>query len=267
MTIIIYAFLCFIYFYIFIHSIKKFLFNNKIQVLLNKINMCYGSNIAKKNIIVTLNIILCHMVFFALIFNIVFTKMNIKYLVIKIISILFVYLLFYYLYGYGLLTMSNSKEYLLLILLMNIYSLFVFTYDKKINMLNKNSSIIKIIIFTGYGIMYTIVIKQIINSAFGTAHNKIRPIFEYIYYLFAEIYILFLGSCIIEIFYEGSYIGMVSYFDLFYYTIITFATIGFGDIAPGVFQSKIMSIIIALTSIITISSNLNRILQNRATKI
>ena len=63
----------------------------------------------------------------------------------------------------------------------------------------------------------------------------------------------------VEIFYKNSYIGVISYFDLLYYTIVTFTTVGFGDIVPSFYQGKIMSIVISITSIITISFSFNRI--------
>lgn len=44
-------------------------------------------------------------------------------------------------------------------------------------------------------------------------------------------------------------VGNVSYFDLFYYTVISFTTIGYGDIVPYRMESKCMAVIIATTSV------------------
>lgn len=41
----------------------------------------------------------------------------------------------------------------------------------------------------------------------------------------------------------------ISNFDLFYYTVIAFTTIGYGDIVPNSIPSKIIAIIIAFTSV------------------
>ena len=262
---IIYVIMCFINFYVFVSLIKKFIESNKkIISLIDKINMCYVSKVSKNNIITISIILLCHFTFFALTFDIIFIKINMKNTIIQIIIILFVYLVFYYIYGYGLLVVKNSKEYLILILLLNIYTFLVFACGERINILRGSGNVFKIIMFCGYGIMYIIILKQVIYSAFIKTRAKVFSFIEYIYYLIEIVYTLFLGSCIIEIFYEGSYMGIVSYFDLLYNTIITFATIGFGDVEPCVFQSKAMSIIIAITSIITISSSLNRILDNKS---
>lgn len=64
---------------------------------------------------------------------------------------------------------------------------------------------------------------------------------------------LFLGVCLINSSGQNAYTGNESYFDLFYYTIITFSTIGYGDIVPLSRAAKIMSNIIATTSVICIT--------------
>jgi len=64
---------------------------------------------------------------------------------------------------------------------------------------------------------------------------------------------LFLGVVTINSSYPGAYInergGVITNFDLFYYTLITFTTIGYGDIYPVAVQGKVMAIIIAFTSV------------------
>lgn len=42
----------------------------------------------------------------------------------------------------------------------------------------------------------------------------------------------------------------ISEFDLFYYTVVTFTTIGYGDIVPSIVQSKITAVLIAFTSVL-----------------
>ncbi len=41
----------------------------------------------------------------------------------------------------------------------------------------------------------------------------------------------------------------ISEFDLFYYTVVSFTTIGYGDIVPSIIQSKIAAVLIAFTSV------------------
>lgn len=71
---------------------------------------------------------------------------------------------------------------------------------------------------------------------------------------------LFLAVCCINNIAPGAYSGNESNFDLFYYTIITFTTVGYGDISPVSNLAKIMSIIISATSVICITIFLSSVL-------
>lgn len=74
---------------------------------------------------------------------------------------------------------------------------------------------------------------------------------------------LFLGVCLVESMNANAYSGNPSKFDLFYYTIITFTTIGYGDIVPISVLAKLMSIIIAITSVICLTVFLGSVLGNK----
>ena len=61
---------------------------------------------------------------------------------------------------------------------------------------------------------------------------------------------LALAVCFISCSGEGVYTNNPTFFDLFYYTIITFATVGYGDISPVSPIAKFMSIVISILSLL-----------------
>ena len=71
---------------------------------------------------------------------------------------------------------------------------------------------------------------------------------------------LFLGVCFMNGASEGAFTNSPTIFDLFYYSLITFTTIGYGDITPVSVGAKIISIIISVTSVICITIFLSTIL-------
>ena len=77
---------------------------------------------------------------------------------------------------------------------------------------------------------------------------------------------LYLGVCFINIGSDNAYINNPTYYDLFYYTIITFATIGYGDICPVSTIAKFMSIVISLTSIICLTIFVSSMLSYKSEK-
>ena len=77
---------------------------------------------------------------------------------------------------------------------------------------------------------------------------------------------LFLAVCFINSADINSYTGNPNNFDLFYYTIITFTTIGYGDIVPVTVLAKIMSIIISTTSVVCITIFLSSVLSFNSEK-
>lgn len=74
---------------------------------------------------------------------------------------------------------------------------------------------------------------------------------------------LYLGVCITNAMEPNAFSNNPSNFDLLYYTIVTFTTIGFGDISPISIPSKIIAIIISLTSIICLTVFLGNIYSYR----
>lgn len=71
---------------------------------------------------------------------------------------------------------------------------------------------------------------------------------------------LYLAVCFVNAIDGGAYLNATGYFDLFYYTIITFTTIGYGDIIPITPEAKIVAIIISITSVICLTVFLSSML-------
>lgn len=76
---------------------------------------------------------------------------------------------------------------------------------------------------------------------------------------------LALAVCFISCSGEGVYTNNPTFFDLFYYTIITFATVGYGDISPVSPIAKFMSIVISMTSILCLTVFISSILSYKGT--
>lgn len=77
---------------------------------------------------------------------------------------------------------------------------------------------------------------------------------------------LALAVCFISCSGEGVYTNNPTFFDLFYYTIITFATVGYGDISPVSPIAKFMSIVISMTSILCLTVFISSVLSYKGTE-
>ena len=74
---------------------------------------------------------------------------------------------------------------------------------------------------------------------------------------------LYLAVCFVSDTGKEAFMNSPDYFDLFYYTIITFTTVGYGDIVPITMEAKIVSSLISITNIICITIFLSTILSYR----
>lgn len=77
---------------------------------------------------------------------------------------------------------------------------------------------------------------------------------------------LALAVCFISCSGQGVYTNNPTFFDLFYYTIITFATVGYGDISPVSPVAKFMSIVISMTSILCLTVFISSVLSYKGTE-
>lgn len=75
---------------------------------------------------------------------------------------------------------------------------------------------------------------------------------------------LYLGVCLVHVLGPEGFSNNPGYFDLFYYTVITFTTIGFGDILPLSTPAKFIAIVISLTSVICLTIFLGSVFSYRS---
>lgn len=78
---------------------------------------------------------------------------------------------------------------------------------------------------------------------------------------------LFLAVSEINYSIPGSFSNSKTSFDLFYYTMITFTTVGYGDIVPLTVEAKIIAIIISVTSVICLTVFLSSVLSIKEDEI
>lgn len=197
---------------------------------------------------------------------------------ISIIIIIFLCGVFHYLIGYILLLCTNFHKYMLKSLEESIKSRFLLSYFFSSifivllilvpNQLNNYVSCCFLSIGISYLINISLLFKFMKNPKFikineNDNYSFGKIIIAVIMLILMVIINLFLLVVCTNIMDPKSFSNNPSNFDLLYFTIINFTTIGFGDIIPINFWGKFMSILIALTSILCISIFVGGIYSNR----
>lgn len=115
-------------------------------------------------------------------------------------------------------------------------------------------------------VLLTILVKPTnVKSAKEEETSFARLMIASILLLVMLILNLYLAVCFVNSIGESVYLNSNGYFDLFYYTIITFTTIGYGDIIPTTIPAKIVAIIISVTSVICLTVFLSSVLSYKDT--
>ncbi|MGL5414417.1 MAG: ion channel [Clostridium sp.] len=146
------------------------------------------------------------------------------------------------------------------------------TYMSVLIMFPKEFEKIGYIVLLGMSISYILNMKLIFSILINPRMIKKKNEEELAFSRVMIVSVLILGMIILSLYVSVcavSTIGGTGFsntngnFSLFYYTIITFTTIGYGDIVPLTELARILSIIISITSVICITIFLSSILSYR----
>ena len=200
---------------------------------------------------------------------------------VKISTYLIIFVILYFIVGYVLYSTKRIYKYLYKIEDKHtktdlLISYFIISTYMTILVLfpNKFSEIYKIGL-VGVGISYILNLKVLIRVIRSPEiieveienGSKIKftdVSIVAIILLIMVIFSLYLGVCFINSGDIGVYTNNPTYYDLFYYTIITFSTIGYGDICPISPVAKFMSMVISLTSFICLTIFVSSILSYKS---
>ena len=197
---------------------------------------------------------------------------------VKISTYLIIFIILYFIVGYISYSSKKIYKYLYKIEDKNtktdlLISYFIISTYMTILVLfpNKFSEIYKIGL-VGVGISYILNLKVLIRVIRSPEiieveienGSKIKFTDVSIVAIIMVIFSLYLGVCFINSGDIGVYTNNPTYYDLFYYTIITFSTIGYGDICPISPVAKFMSMVISLTSFICLTIFVSSILSYKS---
>lgn len=255
---------------------------NSFFLTIRLININYKELLFEKDIFIRvtqcLMIALSELFSFAAIYIIIIGYINIELIpIIKVLLLLNCCALVYYLVGYILLISSNlnmfisnsndnsmKSDFLLSYFITSTFLAVALAFPSQVTQYMISGLI-------GVIICYVLNLKILINimrnpgkiKTTATDRSSFIKVSLIILIVVVMIVInLFLGVCLANSL-KGAYSSNAGYFDLFYYTIVTFTTIGFGDIIPLSIPAKIVAIVISATSILCITIFLGSIYSYR----
>ena len=241
----------------------------KIILLIKEVNNYYASS----KIIIQIILFISEVSVILAIYQLTIQRCELSYLIIFIMIIL----IFHYIIGYIVSKLLTYYEALSKSLDNNIRGEFLLSYffiSVDVFIIILLPSIAKKYIFTiiitdiisYFGNMY-VLLKIIYNPNVIRLSRENSDFFSYlmaglinIFLIVINLYILIVGVYIID---PHSFSNNPNLLELFYYTITSFVTIGFGDIIPLTALGKVVLIIISFTSILCISVFIGSIYNNR----
>lgn len=198
--------------------------------------------------------------------------------IIKGIFSIFIFIVVYHLIGYILLFSSRINKFIiktenksfktnfiLSYFLISTYLAIMLLFPKEFNKM-------AIIVLIGIVISYILNLKLLLDLMINPTNAKSikkdgvefsRIMIAALLILLIIVLNLYLAVCAINGIETNSYTNANGDFSLFYYTIITFTTVGYGDIVPLSVGARIVSIVVSLTSVICITIFLSSILSYR----
>ena len=242
------------------------------------INIFKGNMFLKSGLYVMLLI-------FAVISTFIYTKILINnymsfysiksYFIIEIIIIIFILLLVFYCIGYILLIFFRINNFvkktedrdfkldlILSYFIISVYLVIMLIFTEEFK---KLAGVVLISVSISYIINLRLIFKLMRNpikvkSKKESAISFSRIIAASILILSMIILDLYLAACSIYSMIPNAYNSVSNYFSLFYYVIISFTTIGYGDIYPVSIASRILAIVISITSVVCLSIFISSIL-------
>lgn len=258
-----------------------------VRELVFEINKTYKEIFKEKSLLIRITqggmiigaeILACISVSASVIEHSTFSDIETFNIIIKIIVILSICFFIDLAIGYVMLICSKIHKFIYIVedknvkidlilsffILSTYFTVLIISPDKF-----KSSYIIGLL---GVGIGYILNLKVLVKLIRNPQHIKSkeeestsfkRVIVAGILIVIMIILNLFLAVCFIDSAQIGAFSNNPGTFDLFYYTIITFTTVGYGDIAPLTEAAKIISMLISITSVICITVFLSTILSYR----
>lgn len=244
------------------------MYRDSIQI--KSINEAYKDLLTEKNIIFKctqlLMVITSEILFTIAIYSCVNKITNLYS--IKMIILLFIFYIVHYLMGMLLHITSNIHKFMYLnkekSIKYNFLLSYLITSSNLFVLLVYPNVLRKYLVVAGVGVAISYILNMKIvylilkNPKYIKLYRGQSVRFETIA-LFCIILVffillnLFLGVALTNLISSNAYTNFPSNFDLLYYTVVTFTTIGFGDISPVSVEAKFMAILISFTSIICLT--------------